>query len=67
MKTFDNVILWVKQIVLDINITANNAVDLLFVPVYGLIEFIDNTIHQWATKPNTEHTNNEHKQIGFNH
>lgn len=67
METFDNVILWVKQIVLDINITANNAVDLLFVPVYGFIEFIENTIHQWATKPNTEQTNNEHKPIGFNH
>lgn len=67
MDKFDKVMLWIKQIVINLNVTATNAVDCLFTPIYGIIDFVWETAHQWATKPNTEQPNNEQQHhIGFN-
>lgn len=64
-KTFT----WMKQIVLNINVTADYAVDLLFSPVYSLIDFIEAVISQWSTNPLKDEEkakNNDTKHIGFN-
>ena len=69
MEKIDKIFTWAKQIVLNINVTADNAVDLLFSPVYSLIDFLQATIYQWATNPLKEEEteqNNTQKRIGFN-
>lgn len=65
MEKFDKVMLWVKQITLDMNVTVNNAIDFIFTPLYAFIDFLQNTVHQWATKPEETENNNEEKHIGF--
>lgn len=69
MEKIENTFTWMKQIVLNLNVTVNYAVDLLFSPVYSLIDFLQATIYQWATNPLKEdetEQNNTQKRIGFN-
>lgn len=69
MEKIDKIFTWIRQIILNINVTADNAVDLLFSPIYSFIDFLEATISQWSTNPlKDEETeqNNTQKRIGFN-
>lgn len=63
MDKFDSIMLWIKQIILNVNVTVNYIVDLLFSPVFALIDTIQSVVHQWSTKPNDKENNERH--IGF--
>lgn len=69
MEKIDRIFTWMKQIVLNLNVTVNYAVDLLFSPIHSLIDFLQATIYQWTTNPLQDEEkakNNGTKHIGFN-
>lgn len=60
----------VRQIIynvqLTIQYTIDTIIDVVFYPIFALVDLIESIANQWKTKANSTN-NNEHKQIGFNH
>lgn len=68
MEKIDRIFTLTKQIVLNLNVTTDYAVDLIFSPVYSLIDFLEAVISQWRRNPLKEEEteeNNTQKRIGF--